>query len=199
MYKIIIITLGLFLGQSTFAQVGVNTISPQETLDINGTLRVQNTGTATSSKVLGRDNNGTVGTIDVGDNVVITNNTIHAVGASDYGIVEHTIVSNSPGTQFHNLDLDLDTNNLYKVVIRLVGANNSFEFTGIQNGTDGRHVVLLNLSTSNFRVYDEDLNSLAANRILTLGNSFESTSGMGAIELVYDGSLSRWLVLNVRN
>ena len=108
MYKIIIIIIGIlgFGGQIIQAQVGINTTTPQEDLDVNGTLRIQNTGTINSSKILGRDSNGTVGTIDVGDNLTIINNTINATGSSDYGIINIPIVSVFPNqlllfTQIH--------------------------------------------------------------------------------------------------
>lgn len=200
MYKIIIIILGIvaFGGQSIHAQVGINTIEPEEDLDIDGTLRIRNTGTINSSKILGRDSKGTVGTIDVGDNVIITNNTINAVGASDYGIVEYTISSPDPGTQFHDMDLGLDVSNLYKVVIRFVGAESNFEISGIKKGTDGRHIILLNLSSVNMKMLDNNMGSSPINQITTLGSS-SATAGTGAIELVYDGSLNRWLILNIRD
>jgi hypothetical protein len=37
-----------------------------------------------------------------------------------------------------------------------------------------------------------------ANNIDTLGSS-TSTSGVGTIEFVYDGTLSKWIVINIRN
>ena len=76
MRKYIIITL--FYGATTiaYAQVGINTVDPEESLHVAGTLRVENTGTVTASKVLGRDAKGTVANIDVGDNVTINNNTL---------------------------------------------------------------------------------------------------------------------------
>ena len=202
MYRIIIIILGIvaFGGQSIQAQVGINTTSPQEDLDIDGTLRIRNTGTINSSKILGRDSNGTVGTIDVGDNVVINNNTIHATGSSDYGIINVNIPSFWPGQLHHDLDLQLTGNNLFKTVIRITGPINNFDITGISGGTDGRHILLLNMTTNAMAVRNEHLGSIAANRINALsGGPGESTSGQGAIELVYDGILARWLVLDVRN
>ena len=180
-------------------QVGINTTSPQETLDINGTLRIQNTNTVNSSKIIGRDSDGTIGTIDVGDNVTIHNNTIYANGSGQYGIAPITISSESPNTKINNLDLDLLGDNLYKTVFRLTGANASFTITGIADGTDGRHIVLLNINSSNMTLDNQNTASSITNRINTLGTPSESTSGRGAIELVYDGNLGRWLVLNVRN
>lgn len=200
MNKIIIILFGIsgFGGQIMQAQVGVNTTTPQETLDINGTVRIQNTGTINSSKILGRDSNGTVGTIDVGDNVVINNNILHATGSSDYGIINVVLFSIFPGQLHHNFDLQLTGNNLFKTVIRITGPINNFSITGIAGGTDGRHIILLNMTTNNMTLENEHLGSIAINRINTLGSPGENTSGRGAIDLVYDGVLARWLILAVR-
>lgn len=202
MNKIIIIILGIvaFGGQSIQAQVGINTTSPQEDLDIDGTLRIRNTGTINSSKILGRDSNGTVGAIDVGDNVVINNNTLHATGSSDYGIIQFLLISTVAGQLHNNLDLQLTNTNLFKTVIRITGPTANYNITGIAGGTDGRHIILLNMSASNMTLANEHVSSIATNRINTLGVGLaESTNQQGAIELVYDGVLARWLILDVRN
>ncbi|MAL61222.1 MAG: hypothetical protein CMC14_14370 [Flavobacteriaceae bacterium] len=197
--KLVLFFLVFFSCHLSFAQVGINTTTPNETLDVNGTLRIQNTGSINSSKILGRDTNGTVGTIDVGDNITINNNTLYADGSNQYGIVNIPITANTPNTKIHNIDLDLGGTNAFKTVFRLTGANASFTITGIDGGTDGRHVLLLNITTSNMTLDHENVQSTASNRINTLGTPSEATSGQGAIELVYDGVLNRWLILNVRN
>lgn len=192
----VIICFSSFITQ---AQVGINTQTPEESLHVAGTLRVENTTSVQPTKILGRDDKGTVATIQLGTNVNITNNTLISSGSSDYGIINHGIVATTPGTQFDNIDLDLNGANTYAVVFRLTGASSSFEFTGIEGGTDGRHIVLLNVTVENFKLIHEDSSSDPENRIWTLGNSFEATSGRGAMELVYDGVLERWLIINVRN
>lgn len=40
--------------------------------------------------------------------------------------------------------------------------------------------------------------SLAANRIDTIGTS-TSTSGIGTVELVYDGTVQKWIVIAIRD
>ncbi len=110
------------------------------------------------------------------------------------------ILSFFPNQPHHNLDLQLTGANLFKTVIRITGPINSFNITGIAGGTDGRHILLLNMTANNMAVRNEHIGSIAANRINALsGGPGESTSGQGAIELVYDGVLARWLILDVRN
>jgi len=105
-----------------------------------------------------------------------------------------------PGTLHHDLDLQLTGSNLFKTVIRITGPSAWFSITGIADGTDGRHILLLNMTNVAMNVEDDHAGSIATNRINSLGNGpSEGTQGNGAIELVYDGVLARWIVLAVRN
>jgi len=120
-------------------------------------------------------------------------------GSNFYGIIGYPVSTMFPNTPFNNVDLDLSGDNSSVTVFRITGASNSFDFTGIAGGTDGKHILLLNITSNNFGVVNEDSRSLEENRILTLGSPSESTSGTGAIELIYDGVLERWIILNIRN
>ena len=51
------------------AQVGIGTTSPQETLDINGSIRVSNTSKSPASKIMGADSGGTLNEVVIGDNL----------------------------------------------------------------------------------------------------------------------------------
>ena len=199
--KYIVAVLGSFLIiTNVYAQVGVNTTDPQETLHVNGSLRVELTKMSEAVSLYGGDANGTMNEVVVGNNLSLTSGTLNATGGSDdFGISSQTFFTSGPNTEFDNVDLDLQGGNQSKVVIRLTGATDSYFFTGITGGIDGRHVILLNYTSNNFGVRNNDTGSDPENRILTLGSSSEDTSGTGAIELVYDGSLQRWIVLNVRN
>jgi hypothetical protein len=197
-----VITIGAFiLGSfSLFSQVGVNTTDPQETLHINGTLRIEKTDSSPAVSLFGGDANGTINEVIVGNNLNLTAGTLNAANGSDsYGITSESFTTSAPNTEFDNVDLGLSGTNSGEVVIRLTGPNDSYFFTGLKGGVDGRHVVLLNYTSQNFGVRDDSSSSEPENRILTLGSSSENTSGTGAIELVYDGTLQRWIVLNIRN
>ena len=63
-----------------FGQVGINTTEPEETLHVNGTLRVEQTNMGNAIAILGVDSKGTLNQIDVGNNINITNNTINITG-----------------------------------------------------------------------------------------------------------------------
>lgn len=73
-----------------------------------------------------------------------------------------------------------------------VGAGASL--TGITGGVDGRQLVLQNTSSVPL-VLLNDVGSIAANRIYTEGRvPFQSVPPYGSVELVYSGTVSRWLV-----
>lgn len=199
MNKIIIILFGIsgFGGQIMQAQVGINTTSPQETLHVNGKIRVDDATGRTAVSILGVDITGTLNKMAVAGALEIHNNTLIASGTGYYSIVDIVIDTPSSNTIFDNIDLGLDGANTYKSVIRFTGQTQSFDITGIMGGIEGRHIVLLNPINVGMGVVNESFQSLEANRILTYGGGLgEATAGRGAIEMVYDGS--RWVVLNIR-
>ncbi len=181
------------------SQVGINTTTPQATLDVNGSLRVANVPSSNAAKVIGTDVNGTVSQVNIGDNLQLTSGTLHSNGSTKYFVATKSTPTLFSGFPFHNVDLELTTTNKDIVVFRLSGSSHNYEFTGVSGGTDGKHIILLNVSANNFKVSDESPLSLPQNRIITMAGGFEQTSGAGLVELVYDGTINRWIVLNFRN
>ena len=196
--KYLILTL-LFVSNLIYAQVGIGTTSPQETLDINGSIRVSNTTKSLATKIMGADAHGTLNEVVVGDNLELNSGTLNATGSTKYFVKTLTFPTTSSGQQFHNVNLDLNGANKDKTVFRIAGSSHGFEFTGLSGGTDGKHIVLVNVSSNNFKLPNESTASSAQNRILTLAGVFEQTSGQGVAELVYDGTLQRWIIFNFRN
>lgn len=206
--KKISLILCLLLFQYGYAQfgdpqkgVGINTTDPQETLHVNGKTRVTDTDfdfDRTMVSVIGIDDEGTLNKIAVGNGIVmVNNNTIIAAGSGYYSLIDYTLVTPSPNTNFNNLDVGLAGDYSYKTVIRFTGQTKSFQITGITGGFAGKHIILLNPSAFNMKLIDEYRHSNEENRILTYGpGPAETLSGQGAIELVYDGY--QWIVLNVR-
>ena len=208
--KKINIILCLLLFQYGYAQnagptqakgVGINTTEPKETLHVNGKIRVTDTDLAadrTMVSVIGVDDEGTLNKIGIDKGLVmVNNNTIISAGSGYYSLINHPLVTNSPNTQFNNLDLGLAGDYSYKTVIRFTGQTNSFQISGITGGFAGKHIILVNPSASNMKLLDNSNGSISENRILSYGpGPAETISGQGAIELVYDGY--QWIVLNVR-
>mgnify|MGYP001591730221 CR=1 FL=1 len=82
--------------------------------------------------------------------------------------------------------------------IRITGPTAAFSITGIAGGVDGKVVILYNATTYNMTIANENTNSTTTNRITTLSGSGISTTGVGAITLIYDSTASRWIVTSAR-
>lgn len=178
-------------------KVGVNTTSPQETLDVNGTtkFRTTNQTNVTTTKIGGLDANGVFREITVGSNLNLNNNVLSSTNGSKYTFGEITINDNSNSEQ-NNVDLLIGTGgiNAGKNIIRVKVLDNSgnLKLTGIKAGTDGQHVWLYP-QNGKLKLKTNDEDSLAPNRI-------ESNDKPGAaiyemIEIIYDATRSKWIVM----
>lgn len=184
-----------------FSQVGINTTTPLETLHIEGTLCVSNTTTKTPNKLSGTDANGVLTDVIVGDNLQLIGNVLSASENNDsvyYRIAAIPVSTPVSNTVLADLDIDINGANANITIFRLQGATNGFSVSGIQGGTDGRHILLYNSSSSNMKIDHLDGSSAAINQIDNLG-LVTATNGIGTIELVYDGTLNKWIVINVRS
>ena len=202
----VILCLLLFAPFTTYAQVGINTIDPQEALHVNGKIRVTDTDVdvnRTMVSIIGIDDEGTLNKINLSVDFVITNNTITTSGTTSYSVLDVDLGEYelngeyTPGYDIVDFDLGIDNINAQETVIRFLGQTEAFDISGIQGGVAGRHLILLNSSSYAMGVIDESNDSIAANRILTYGSNTASTEGQGAIELVYDGT--RWILINIRD
>lgn len=199
-YKLIARIITLLFIQFNFAQVGIGTTNPQATLHVQGNLRVTNTNnTTTAETLLGNCGQGDITSIKVGDGLVLKDNELSTASVSSptkYKIAPIPIVTTAPNQNFDNVNLDLNGANLDIVVFRLGPAHN-YTISGITGGTDGRHLIIYNSSAVNLTINSMS-SSIPANNIDTLGSA-TATSGVGTLELVYDGTLNKWIVINIRN
>lgn len=194
------ILLFMFSGLISNAQVGIGTTNPQETLHVAGTLRVTNTNNVTTtSKLAGTCGQGTFADVIVGSNLLLSGNVLSAADSdnSKYRIATVAMPTTFSNQVFDNLDLQLNGTNAGVVVFRFIGSGHNFSISGIQGGTDGRHVILYNASAVNMKI-NHLSSSVPANTIDTIGSS-TSTSGIGTVEMVYDGAASEWIVIAIRD
>ena len=119
---------------------------------------------------MGLDTNGTLTGVAVGKNLELTGNVLSstATGSAYYFVATISLPGGTSGQDYNNLDLDLLGANASNTLFRLTDRTAGYDITGIAGGTDGRHIVLFNVSTSNLRIYDQDSRSLDQNRIITL-------------------------------
>ena len=199
-YRLTACIILLLIVQFNYAQVGIGTTTPQATLHVVGNLRVTNTNnTTTSTDLLGNGSQGDVTSITVGEGLTLSGNELTAKGTGSptkYKIANIPITTTAPNQVFDNMNYDLSGANLDIVIFRLAAGHN-YTISGLSGGTDGRHLIIYNSNAVNLSINNMS-SSIPANNIDTLGSA-TATSGVGTIELVYDGALSKWIVINIRN
>ena len=94
--KYLIFTL-LLAPNLMFAQVGIGTSNPQESLHVNGSLRISNTNKSPATKMMGADVNGTINEIVIGDNLQMLGGTISSTGSTKYFVKTLTFNTTSSG------------------------------------------------------------------------------------------------------
>lgn len=190
-----------FVSMPLFSQVGIGTVAPQSTLHVEGTFQVSDTdNVCDADKLAGIGPTGRVTNVIVGDNLTLTGNVLSANTGNNnafYKIATIPIITPFSNFTFDNFDMDISGVNSDVVIFRLVGATNNFSISGIQGGIDGRHIIIYNANNVNMKI-DHLVGSLPQNQIDTLGPS-TATSGIGTVELVYDGTLLKWIVVNIRD
>ena len=199
--------LSLFFSIYLQAQVGIGTNNPQEMLHIEGDLIVEGYNQLESSTTLvGADAEGNLTTLNLSSDITLENNRIQLANSVYYEIGKRnlTLLSIGSANRVHNLDLKLGPGeiNQGKTVIKLSNIPGNIKLTGIRDGVDGQHLFLYNASKGNIVLLNHDDNasrfSLARNRMNVLAGS-ETISGQGSIEMFYDGTLQRWVVLSIHD
>ena len=201
-----ILFIFLIAGVTGQAQIGIGTINPQETLHVEGDVIVDGYGVSGSNALIGADNEGTLTTLNLGNDLIIENNELTFVRKKTFGIGDMDISGITVvGNHTHNLDLQLGLGEINegKTVINVYGTPENIKLTGIQDGTDGMHVFFYHTTEStNVQFIDQsDPNSLSSspqNRINVLASS-EVISGPGCVEMIYDGTSQRWLFLSIHD
>ncbi len=202
---IFIIILFSFLPTITLAQIGIGTTQPQETLHVVGTLRVEGSDDVNeTSALIGADAEGTLTSLNIDSNLSIIENRLEITGSYEYefGSVD---LSTTPIVSGEIIDLELNLgegeSNEGKTIIYLNNLPANVKLTGIQDGMEGMHIFLYNTSTKNIQFLDESTlgnNSSPKNKIKVLLNN-ETISGLGCIELLYDGVSQKWLFLSIHD
>ena len=178
------------------AQVGINTTSPQETLHVAGTARIETTnqGTVTTTKLSGLNAAGTIREVAIGTNLKLFSNVLSAKSNFDhsFGSVSYIVKTN------HNVDLLLDSGetNEGKSIIRINNTSGDTEITGIKDGYNGQHIWLY-AQSAKVTLKPNDAGSLAVNRIEA--NAKVGAVAWGMIELVYDGTRNLWIIMQHHN
>lgn len=92
--------------------------------------------------------------------------------------------------QNHNVPISASKFSYYRVT----GATAVFGITGLDGGSDGKVLVLLNATNFPLIIYNNNASSLAANRILTGYGTDLTLSSYGSVSLQYNSTDNRWVV-----
>jgi hypothetical protein len=133
-------------------------------------------------------------TVAAGDVVVVSNET---GSAGLWRVLEHHR-TNALGTltlaNGANNDVALPGNR----TIRITGPTGAFSVSGFAGGTDGDRRTLINGTSQNMTITN-DATSTAANRILTQTGADVTQTAQSAVEIIYSGTDSRWLVIGTQS
>jgi hypothetical protein len=103
----------------------------------------------------------------------------------------------------NNIDIDAlragtaainDINISSHAFFRMTNATAGADINGIDNGVNGRVIIILNTSSKNISFQEEDLASAAENRLL-LGVANKTIGINQSITLIYSGNLQRWVLM----
>ncbi|UEG49584.1 hypothetical protein LK994_13160 [Ferruginibacter lapsinanis] len=94
------------------------------------------------------------------------------------------------GNSNHNLAIG------NKTFVKITGPTGNFTITGLAGGVEGKIVILYNSTANNMTIANSHASSDAANRILTPTGGNIATAKTGSAILIYDASVSKWVVVS---
>jgi hypothetical protein len=131
---------------------------------------------------------GTVGLLSGGD--------IYGASVSNTVHIGKIILNTTDSTSLANSNSDVNFGDVNTVVIRS-GPSASFTINSIVGAEDGRLLKLINKTGHNMTL--SDLTGTTTNQIETFNGGGHTTTGNGAVELMYDGTDSKWLLISIRD
>jgi len=181
--------------------VGINTISPRATLHVNGDFKFV-PKLITATRLVGVMAGGDVKEIALGETFNITNGTLTVTPALDPNILKIGDIDQSSEasskTQYDDFDIGVANTNQDRAIIRITGETSGYNVTGFTGGTDGRIIYYYNAQGNNVTFFNLNVGSAAKNQIITGSGSNEGISGEGVGEFIYDGTLGKWILINIR-
>ena len=181
--------------------VGINTSEPQATLHVNGDFSFDPNLTVTPTRLVGIVQNGGAREFELGDTFNISEGTLQVNETVDPNIYLIGDVDQSPTSsinQYDNYDIGLGDVNQDKAVIRFTGETAGYTVTGFSGGYDGRIVYYYNSQNHSVTFYNLNADSDPENQIITGSGANVSISNIGAAEFIYDASIQKWILVNLR-
>lgn len=182
--------------------VGINTTNPRAKLHIAGDFKFTPDNTVSATNLIGTDGNGDIVKFPLINGFQIIDNTLIASEMGErnkmyVGVYDQSPVSETTSV-YANLDLGIIGTNYLDTVIRVFGETLPYQVTGFVGGSDGRILYFYNNQTNNVTFKNLDPSSTTENQIITGTGGDESIQGEGVAEFIYDVSLQKWILLNLR-
>jgi hypothetical protein len=130
---------------------------------------------------------GTIGLLSSGN--------IYGTSVSNTVHIGKIILTTTSSTSLVNSNSDVNFGDVNTVVIRS-GPSASFTINSIVGAEDGRLLRLINKTGHNMTL--SDLTGTSTNQIETFNGGGHTTTGDGSVELMYDGTDLKWLLISVK-
>ena len=179
-------------GANTFTTgSGLTTInSTAITLAGNSTvLDMSGTGTTSLNTTNNRPIKTGTGSFTAGGSLIVTGTSTLSGNIVASGNMSTPKGSDYTTTGSQN-NVNLGTGSLF----RYTGSNVA-TFTGITGGTDGRQIYIMNVSSFNMTIANQDTGSVAGNRIITSSSGSVTVPPAATVTLQYDSIAARWRIM----
>jgi hypothetical protein len=131
---------------------------------------------------------GTIGLLSSGN--------IYGTSVSNTVHIGKIILNTTDSTSLANSNSDVNFGDVNTVVIRS-GPSASFTINSIVGAEGGRLLKIINKTGHNMTL--SDLTGTTTNQIDTFNGGGHTTTGNGAVELMYDGTDLKWLLISIRD
>lgn len=184
-----------------FGQVGINTTSPDpnSSLDVNGKVVIRNTDRSLTGvdkvQALFIEDDGTVIGVDIPQDLLTedssNNISINSVGSNNTGQYENIVLIDQQFNTQNNWDLELqgDNSHITTIIIRKSTGGGELKIRGIQGGTDGRRIRIINDSGADI-TFEEDNNSASNGNKIYIYTADATMESYGSCELIYSTAIS---------
>ncbi len=194
MKRLIIIAI-YFISFTLLSQVGIGTMNPDATLDINGTVRITDIPV-----IIIADPTQGIGGISTANKINKTELGINIFLSYDDGLITAPVAKAmgnriivpedyNSGIRIDDMDIYLGTDEINEnsTFIIVSGYTSTTKLGGISGGYHGRRITLyFSEEVIVFNILEENNNSISQNRFFTLSTSQLTINGNGLVELVYD-------------
>lgn len=167
--------------------VGIGIDTPTAKVQIKG----EGTTSGTTSLIVENSNGTDILTVRDDGVVKIPQNTFHFINT---GLREETVRNKvlSNGANDNIVALS--------VVMRITAPTGAFNISGMTGGVDGRVIKLVNTTSQNMTINNLSGSSASGNKIITNTGGDRTTTGEGAVELIYDenadSSNGAWIIIS---